>query len=831
MLQFTYCGVVGTKIQKDATNKGLKDLAGLIEAQGADGKDAAAELAAAEAAELATAAAAEPAAAEAASEGSAEQGAASEGSAEEGDSSYARGAEVAALQEHVRALSARVEQLEARPAPEATPESDETAGTEPQAPPPSGMATTQGDWAAAQDVADLTESLARTDDNLAQLTGIVNDLSDRASRTQDELDALMHAVSKRVAALNTNRLGSLAEALDGEGSFVPDALKSGITALSLSVDKSVEDLKGLSDTIAAKFPDAPAMKAAMDTMVSEAADELNALQTYLAADMQEQGVAAAGAASLEVLASGIGALVAEGISGVADGGDLINGEDSVAVLQAIQDMKGRNAKTIGDLQKSLHEAVMAAVENLPDARSLAGNGVHTDIELHERELRVAEKRLAKLELWVADQNHDDDEDGEEGEAIAGEGASAGAGGGGQMSGDQLLLVKSQGEAIKVLKRRVRTAETELEGANSSVSNLQEELAALRAYAEQSVRELQEAQMADGGVSTVDNSTTVVRYDGKALWKEELEGELEVLNDRIANVERILLDGSNLLGRETGHAVEREAGAAEAPKAAPEPQQSTKGFDHGSSLNKSDNQSVGEKYLRAAGEGEIIRRVQAMERAIASLSKGPKTVAVSPEKPGRRKRTDGAEFARLQSQIRDLQTALSLIKRQLADTLRTSGRRNTGSGFMGAPGKTGMLLGTRCMACDNPINVRKSNSAVPNMNHSSFQPYAAIPVAEDKKTNHPFPGRTRAMTESPSVEDMRHADVQGVGQSSRTHDGGNVVMQPKHWYDDDPRGKAPAVDLAKTETIGPNLKQGGYRRAKAHDRAGSMRSTQGGLAPI
>ena len=154
----------------------------------------------------------------------------------------------------------------------------------------------------------------------------------------------------------------------------------------------------------------------------------------------------------------------------------------------------------------------------------------------------------------------------------------------------------------------------------------------------------------------------------------------------------------------------------------------------------------------------------MERALAAYKEEtqqqPKANS-SPDKSGpsgpRRKRAEGAEFARLQSQIRDLQTSLSLIKRQMADSQRMAGRRGTSTGGGFSSSNTGVLLGTRCMACDNPVNVRKSMAAVPNMNHSSFQPYAAIPVSNEKKTNHPFPGRTRVMTENPVVEDMQEVD--------------------------------------------------------------------------
>lgn len=834
--------------QKEATDARLKELADLIEAQnstpGADGADGADASAASKEQD----AAAEVAAAESedAKEGAATDGttaaAAAAAAPDDGDNSVARGAEVAALQAQVNALNERVEQLEGHSGSAATPESDEApAGSQPPA--ETDAQSTSGDWASAQEVAELTESLARTDDNLAQLTGIVNELSDRTGQTQDDLGALMDAVSKRVASLNANRLGSLVDTLDGKDEGVPEALKSSFETLSQTVGKSVDDLNVLSDKIAGKFAGDVQLKAAMDEMVDETSDQLNALQTLLAADIKEQRVATTTPASLEVLASRLLEMVADSISGIVDDSDL-NGEDSVAVLQQVQDMKGRNAGEIDTLLDKLHKAVMAAVEQLPGADAFA-HGIHTDIELHERELRAAEKRLAKIELWVADQDHDDADDDdaadEEGaDAVDGDGAASvtTSGGGGQLSAEQLALIKSQGDAIKVLKRRVRTAEAELESANGLGTKLQEELAALRAYAERSVRELQEAQMMEGGTSTVDNSTTVVRYDGKAMWKEELEGEVEVLNDRIGNVERILLDQASR-GPTVGQVVE-DAGNASLAKDVPDPS-FAKGSELGplhNSRSFQSNQTAGEKYLRAAGEGEIIRRVQALERAIATLSKVEKNVAASPEKAGtRRKRADGAELSRLQSQIRDLQTALSLIKRQLADAHRMSGRRGTG-GFTGgggsgrSAGKTGMLLGTRCMACDNPINVRKSTSAVPTMNHSAFQPYAAIPISEEKKTNHLFPGRTRVMTESPSVEDMRNADVRGAGRNTRLQqDVVGVVSKPKRWYDDDPLRTTPVVDLAKTEVVGPTLKQGGYRRAKQHDRAGAMRSNQGGLSPI
>ena len=42
--------------------------------------------------------------------------------------------------------------------------------------------------------------------------------------------------------------------------------------------------------------------------------------------------------------------------------------------------------------------------------------------------------------------------------------------------------------------------------------------------------------------------------------------------------------------------------------------------------------------------------------------------------------------------------------------------------------------------------------MPTAAHNSFQPYKALDISVNKKTNHAFPGRTRQMTRSPTMED-------------------------------------------------------------------------------
>ena len=86
----------------------------------------------------------------------------------------------------------------------------------------------------------------------------------------------------------------------------------------------------------------------------------------------------------------------------------------------------------------------------------------------------------------------------------------------------------------------------------------------------------------------------------------------------------------------------------------------------------------------------------------------------------------------------------------------------------------VLATYRCMACDKPVRVRQS--IVPTAAHNSFQPYTPLEIAHDKKTNHAFPGRTRQMTQSPTLEDRNGmVDVRGKGHNSENSD------SPKRWY--------------------------------------------------
>ena len=70
------------------------------------------------------------------------------------------------------------------------------------------------------------------------------------------------------------------------------------------------------------------------------------------------------------------------------------------------------------------------------------------------------------------------------------------------------------------------------------------------------------------------------------------------------------------------------------------------------------------------------------------------------------------------------------------------------------------------------------------------------------------------------------DVRGVGKSTTmAKEATNGMAKPKRWYDDDPSAMVAVSDRAASEELGPHLKEGGYRRARTHDRAGALRSNQ------
>jgi hypothetical protein len=403
-----------------------------------------------------------------------------------------------------------------------------------------------------------------------------------------------------------------------------------------------------------------------------------------------------------------------------------------------------------------------------------------------------------------------------------------------------------------------------------------DVAELKQFAELAIQELQHAVAMQGGGSTVDNSTTVVRYDGKAMWKEELEQQLELLNERIANAERIVLGNygqgaATTTGATGATGVAGAAGAAGARATAggvakatssvgaplhPSSSDSVSMHNFRKGVSETSQDEVLAKMLRSAGEGELIRRLQALERTVQqnfAAQKQSQTAMASSStqkggSPSKRTKSDASTFTRLQSQIRDLQTAMALVKRQLVDAGRGQGGGGAQRGrTLNGRGNNAMLLGSRCMACDSPVHVRHSMSVAtgqsgggPHMTHDSFQPYNPIPVADDKRTNHPYPGRTRAMTTSPSADKMlsSSADVRGL-QSGGGGGGGHDehgVPRPKRWYDDEPGAKIAVVDLANPEQVGPILKEGGYRRSNKQNRAGALRGNattgqQGHLPPI
>lgn len=369
--------------------------------------------------------------------------------------------------------------------------------------------------------------------------------------------------------------------------------------------------------------------------------------------------------------------------------------------------------------------------------------MHTDLDIHERQIAALEKRLARVEK-VAQAGMDlrDDYEAEysardqakaDVEAIptvaAGEGPEAtdaaedlsvtqGADANYTTNNtdnsrkETVVMIANPNDGVSAevtnkLKKKLAKHDVILAQHAVDGTELRDAFDEFKNSVDEAIRQLQRAHHDAPAQSVVDNSTTVVRYDGKALWKEDLEQHIGGLEERIKELEAT----AEITHVDTNHTM---PGPAPLPPIAPEGTQlppqhmddgdaearpSPKKFG-GTQGNSMQHYRTGihsrshavDDISRQLGESELLRRIQALERAVGTLQRPTPSNSFSPEKRAGGKgssKLDNAKLNSIQSQIRDMQTSMQLVKRQLTNQDRKQGftRKASVSG-------NSMFVGTR-----------------------------------------------------------------------------------------------------------------------------------------